>query len=224
MQNPTFGLIFQTEKEFRYFRNFQKELAVEEPLGSLESSLWGYTILRSCHGEPFVLDAVIAISALSVSKGSLIGFGEDSNITEHAQFAFKKYERALQVMRKSLAQQISNPRMTLIACLLVCSFETLAGHHFNALIHAKSGIQILRDWMQKHPPFISDGIASPDAFNIEDVLIQVFVRLDAQILTSFDSRPIEVHDTLKTQGDAAIERMPSSFYSLDEAHQYLSLM
>lgn len=39
-QTPTWGLTFQNEREFEYFRSFQRELVAGEA-GVLEDSLWG---------------------------------------------------------------------------------------------------------------------------------------------------------------------------------------
>lgn len=175
-------------------------------------------MLQSCHEEPFVLDSIVAISALSTSRNS-------AGISAyHAEFAYKKYDHAIQTMRKSLSVPAANSRMALIACLLVCSFESLCGHYLNTLQHAKSGNAILKDWVKRHAESAVAGIVSPDSYVIEDALIQSFLHLDHQILSFFDSRPNKVHDVGKHDGEISVEKMPKSFYALDEARQFLTLV
>jgi hypothetical protein len=220
VQAPLFGLVFETEREFKYFRDFQKEMTEGEisECGFMVKSLWGYLILQSCHNEPFVLDAVVAISALSISKRDM---KEEESVEEraHAEFAYAKYGSAIQKMRNSLAVPGSNTRMMLIACILVCCFESLDGQYFNSLVHAQSGTKILRNWTKQHAGFDSEGIASPDSLVIEDVIVQAFFRLHQQVVTFFDSRQSTIDDVLKNEGATTIQRMPPAFYSLDEAQQ-----
>jgi hypothetical protein len=177
-------------------------------------------MLHSCHSQLFVRHAVVAISALSISKNSM----EEGHT--HAKFAYAKYGSAVRGMRKHLVKAGLDLRMTLIACLLVCCFEILDGHYFIALVHAQNGINLLSEWIKQHPhpdPNFQ-GIASPDALVIEDALVQAFLRLDLLVLNFFDSRQNAVHDIMKNEGVTTIKKMPSAFHSLDEARQYLTLI
>ena len=183
-------------------------------------------MLQACHEEPFARNAIVAISALSASKSLAIKSSLEI-VTQHKEFALQQYEKAIRTMRVSLSQSVeTNPRKALIACLLVCCFESLSGHYVNTLGHAKSGYQLLRDWLARYPPSVRrfDGIASPAPDVIEDDLVQAFTRLDHQVVSFFDSRPTEVHVELKDFGTSTIGQMPEVFSSLNEAQQYLVLI
>jgi hypothetical protein len=219
------GAFFETEREYHYFRKFQEEIA-SGLFGAPDTSLWNHVMLQACHDEPFVRSAIVAISALGTSKNLDNGSSLEI-VAQHKEFALLQYEKAIQTMRFALSQTSeTNPRKTLIACLLVCCFESLSGHYFNTLGHAKSGYQLLRDWLKKYPEIQRqyDGIASPAPDIIEDDLVQAFVRLNHQVLSFFDSRPAEVHAELKEFGNRTIENMPDVFSTVEEAQQYLVLI
>ncbi|KAE8452535.1 hypothetical protein EG329_000438 [Mollisiaceae sp. DMI_Dod_QoI] len=140
-----------------------------------------------------------------------------------------------------------NLRMMLIACLLVTCFEGLQGNHFLALQHAASGHSVLQDWLSQHQPLESayssplqnssmsatidanstvqmQGLGSPLPQIIEDEIIQAFSRLDLQIMTYVDPRPLSVHSKLKHEGSHAIACMPYPFDSLEQARLYWELI
>jgi hypothetical protein len=225
IRSPSERILFQTETEHLYFRRFQDDIA-SGLSGTLETSLWNRLMLQACHDEPFVRSAVVAISALSTSKSLPIGSSTEI-VSQHTEFALQQYNQAIRIMRTSLTQTANNsPRRALIACLLVCCFESLSGHHFNTLGHAKSGHQLMRDWVGRFPEPQRqwDGMASPAPELVEDELIQAFTRLDNQVVTFFDSRSPEVHAELKDFGTSSIEKMPGVFSTIDEAQQYFTLI
>jgi hypothetical protein len=226
VRNPSQGTLFQTEREHHYFLKFQDEIA-SGLSGTLETSLWNHLMLQACHDEPFVRNAVVAISALNTSKSIEYSMPSNEVVAQHKEFALQQYELAIRTMRVSLSRSVeNNPRKALIACLLVCCFESLSGNYFNTLGHAKSGHQLMRDWLAKFPPSQRglDGIASPAPDIIEDDLVRAFTRLDHQVVTFFDSRTAHVHAELKDFGTTAVENMPTIFTNVDEASHYLVLI
>jgi hypothetical protein len=67
--------------------------------GAFQEGYWIHVVPQVCHDQPFVLDMLIALSALTVAKGT-----PDALIARrHAAFAIERYQRALLALRKSLA-------------------------------------------------------------------------------------------------------------------------
>ncbi|KAE9376275.1 hypothetical protein N431DRAFT_400381 [Stipitochalara longipes BDJ] len=222
------ALHFDNAEEQRYFHTFQTETAYEI-CGIFESVFWQRLVLQACHQERFVLDAVIAISAYSTSlKLSKTGWQDQvclATAAAQAQFALRKYQSSLQVMRTSLSVTPS-PRKALIACLLVCSFEGLFRNTVTALTHARSGQTLVENFLaeHKHPTPSQEGITSPSPGIIEDKLLQAASYFETQITGLFDKRSPEDHAGLKIEGQETIARMPKSFKDLDEACVYWDLV
>jgi hypothetical protein len=226
--SPSGVLQFESEVEQRHFHNFQSETA-NEICGIFESVFWQKLVTQACHREKFVLDAVIALSAYNTSlKLSKAGLQDElflANAAEQAQFALRKYQNCLQVMRMSLSNAPS-PQKALMACLLVCSFEGLLGNTVTALAHARSGQTLVENFLAEHPhsnPKL-EGITSPAPFIIEDRLLQAASYFETQIIGLFDGRSRGDHAMLKREGKETISRMPQAFKDLDEACIYWDLV
>ena len=224
LKSITPGSLFQTEREHLYFCTFRDEI-VSEFCGSLEISLWKNIMLQTCHDKPFVKDGIVAISALSIAK-KLEQLSSPGLVAQHTEFALRHYQQSLQNMRISLHKEIDSPRNSLIACLVVCSFESLSENYFNTLSHARCGHQMLMNWLEQYPesPERADGIVSPDPCIVEDVLLHSFRRLDRQLVAFVDLRGREVHLALQDKYTGTINRMPSTFSDIDEARWYLELI
>jgi hypothetical protein len=226
--SPSEALRFECEAEQRHFQIFQSETATEI-CGIFESVFWQRLVLQGCHQERFILDAAIAISAYSTSlklrKAGWQGEGCLTTAAAQAQFALKKYQNSLHVMRTSLGETPS-PRKALMACLLVCTFEGLFGNTVTALTHARSGQTLVEDFLAEHPHPNSDeeGITSPAPHIIEDNLLQAASYFETQIVGLIDGRSLEDHARLKLEGNETIARMPRTFKDLHEACVYWDLV
>lgn len=81
-------------------------------------------MIDGCRKQPYVLTAVVAIGALSVSR-KLNREAKDevskANALRHRQLALKHHEKSLQVMRETLGKR-PDARAALVACLMVCVF------------------------------------------------------------------------------------------------------
>ena len=100
------------------------------------------------------------------------------------------------------------------------------GNSFNALAHARSGLQLLRTWVEKNPHVKKDrvGTHSPNAGVVKNEIVQAFARLDIQMLTFIDLRTVEEHSVMLDEGKETIEKMPTRFSFLDEARVYFELI
>jgi len=224
---PSSELRFADDLEERHFRNFQMETAAELS-GIFDTTFWNRLLLQACHEEPFVKKIVMALSAVSTSKK--LSLRTNSSAVERAinaqqtGFALMQYQKALKEIRTSLASR-ADSRKAVIACLLVCCFESLLGNLASAHAHALSGQKLLEQWLVQHPYTRSCdvGIASPAQHLIEDDILKAGVFFDAQLLSFQDPRPAYIHAKLRLEGEEAIAQMPKRLKNIGEAHRYLFL-
>jgi len=220
---PSSPLRFADELEERYFRNFQRKTAAELA-GIFDTTFWDRLLLQACHEEPFVKKIVMALSAVSTSNklslrhnASAIDRAINAQQTE---FALKQYQQALKEIRASLANT-GDTRKAVIACLLVCCFESLLGNVGSAHAHALSGQRLLEQWLAQHPYIHphSVGIASLAQHLIEDDILKAGVFFDAQLLSFQDPRPAHIHAKLRLEGEETIAQMPKRLKDVREAHR-----
>ena len=223
------GELFRNALEHRYFQIFRNQTVSAMP-GLFTSSLWERVILQACHQEEFIRDAAVAIGALSTCGRKLV---EDNRAAPQAmvatgdyRFALRQYGRAVKSMRERLSNEEENLRIVLIGCLMVVCFEGLQGNSFQALEHAVAGHKLLQGWLARRSYSQSrkEGIASPEELTVEDDLVQAFSRLDLQVMTYVDPRPLDVHKSLKNEGDETMRQMPWMFENVDEARLYWELV
>jgi hypothetical protein len=191
---PRVGPCFESDKDLRYFESFRDHTAATLG-GAFDSYIWGGIIPQACEQERFVLDATIAIGALThtmyeVQRYRRMGIapkkGEGclGKSPDH-EYAIQLYGRALRGMRKAALYENKNIRVTLIACLLVVYFEGFHGSPVAAMTHAAHGVKLLHCWLEKYDGSELSLPKSPAPDIIEDELIYAFNRLDLQVLNIF---------------------------------------
>jgi hypothetical protein len=226
--------LFGNQEEWKYFQLFRSE-AVGELVGFFEQPLWDRLILQACHTEVFVREAVVAISASRIARSAKAGqMGVSMNpvVARHREAALLHYGKAIRKINDDLSMtrrgesEGASLRRVLIACLLVCCLEGMWGNSFNALAHAKSGLHLLRMWVEKNPHVKKErvGTHSPSPDVVEDEIVQAFARLDIQMLTFIDVRTAEEHAVMVDEGKETIEKMPARFSFLEEARVYFELI
>ncbi|KAH6653255.1 hypothetical protein BKA67DRAFT_536942 [Truncatella angustata] len=146
-----------TDSETPYFDYFRVVVATD--LGTQTygvSEFWHRTVLRDALQNRFVLDAVIAIGALSRAvKSRTTGYDTDCNTSldngdyhMHYSRALVHYARALAKYRSLLAKESTAtvaPRKILIATLLVTVFEAMQGNAYGVDAFTAKGILVLKD-------------------------------------------------------------------------------
>jgi hypothetical protein len=224
ISQPLHSLHFRNEEEQRYFQIFQNDTGPELS-GGFNSSLWNQIILQACHEEPFVRDAIIAIAALNKSIGPTPVATDDGSFQDlacrHYEFALQQYGKALRVMRATITSD-EHLRKALIACLLIFCFEGFQGNQDAAIKHVQSGYKLLQD--RKGMIAASQEPVTPMSAVIEEDIIRTFERLDLQVMTVLDSRPLELHMLAKNEGNEWVEQMPAVFRDLEEAHMYWEIV
>ena len=107
---------------------------------------------------------VSALSAMSTSRKLSLKVDLDpahrSIIAQQTMFALKQYQKALKEMRVSL-QMEGDSRKALMACLLVCCFESLSGSTASAHAHAVSDRSCLSNGLPNIPMQNSMKLESP---------------------------------------------------------------
>ncbi|TVY20324.1 hypothetical protein LARI1_G002100 [Lachnellula arida] len=168
---------------------------------------------------------------------------------QHRQFALATYDKAIIGMRR-MTPDLDQPaflRKTLIACLLVNCIESYLQDPNTACLHAQAGYDLLHRWVEKYPHKVT-GLGSPNSSIIEDDIYSEFARQDLstalRLMTIADSKPaprpgpqmqrhgtmwgiekqLERHQFRRREGTPAVQNMPASFSSIDEARNYLELI
>jgi hypothetical protein len=189
---------------------------------------------QACEREPFVRDALVAVGALTktlhdVQRIRQMGIAPAEGelclgmSADHEQ-ALKRYARAIKGMQKASLNGGKGIRTALIACLLVVCFEGLYASHVQALTHAQSGIKLLQHWIKENSSTNTSSLRSPAPDIVEDELIFAFNRLDLQVLTYFDTRPVALHQSFKNDASTALKSMPTVFLSLRQARSFFDLI
>ncbi|KAB8303400.1 hypothetical protein EYC80_004828 [Monilinia laxa] len=159
---------FESARHFHYFQFFRSDVTTQVFRGFFPE-LWNRAVLQACHQEPCFLQAVCAIGALSrvmVARKQ----GRIMTINEDYRFAVQEYGKALDGMKKLIPI-----RMTLIATLLIFSFENFHGNHMSAVAHIQSAANLLQEWMKdREKRQIMGRYMSPAPDVIEDAVLATF--------------------------------------------------
>jgi hypothetical protein len=112
--------------------------------GPLETTLWERIIPQAVETEPIIKHAVVAVAAFNKSRmDAAKGVGKSN---PHHQFALLQYGKALKKIRDTLTGGVSDPRRSLMACLLVFCLESLQGYQSSASNQAAVGVALLQRW------------------------------------------------------------------------------
>jgi len=221
-------IIFPTETENLYFDAFRKDI-IPEISGIWDNSFWDSIVLTACD-EPFILDAVLAIAAISLSiketrtttRTLEDGTSDPRVSSKHYQFALERFGRAVRTMRSTLTNGEQHLRKALIGCLLVFCFEGFQGYPKQALIHVISGYHLLQSWMiKKSFSLVLPNSTPPVTSLIEKELMDAFNRLYTNAVTvTGDLCSAEAYVLENASGEKVIQNMPQTFADFSEAHRY----
>jgi hypothetical protein len=140
---PYTGPDFSGQDEARYFRFYCDNVAAQLS-GPLETTLWERIIPQAVETEPIIKHAVVAVAAFNKSRmDAAKGVGKSN---PHHQFALLQYGKALKKIRDTLTGGVSDPRISLMACLLVFCLESLQGYQSSASNQAAVGVALLQRW------------------------------------------------------------------------------
>ncbi|KAE9368242.1 hypothetical protein N431DRAFT_414528 [Stipitochalara longipes BDJ] len=209
--------LFKDQEEYQYWLYFRDEIA-HELSGHAPSKCWNYVILQACNNSPTLRHLTVAIAALGKFKY------HPGTSRRHQQFAVTKYGQALRSIRELItsSDDAETIRTTLIATLLIFSFESMLGNTEQAIEYAKSSLKMMKKRLDTSNRKYSQIRRLSSIPGLEDEVLEVFVRLDNTIMSSILGDPYRPRYSYL---DIAIIDehfyMPPSFQDLIEAKGYL---
>lgn len=196
--------------------------------GDFGKSLWSRLILQACEEDAALRHGVIALGALDKTCDAMgvTSFTSDYRPDRlagdaHHTFALQQYGKSVKQMRESVASGQLDMRTTLIGCLIAVCFESFHGNTQAAISQARSGVQLLNDWL---PNFSARGAllrsmpSSPKIpVEIDDELILAFNRLDVESVSFMFAPPVPLTPSALHDSISALMTMPDRFNTLDSA-------
>ncbi|RMZ46685.1 Zn(II)2Cys6 transcription factor [Aspergillus flavus] len=167
-------------------------------------------VLRAAHSDEGLARAIISFGALQ----QIYECGDDpSLLSPQGQFAMRQYGRALEKVRVWLGNGAND--LSLVCCLLFACFECIRGCRRAAVVHIKSGLDIL---LQCGEELAWDVVS-------RDMMISMFIRLDNQLVGLLGT---SLSRTLKRDGErgsSILERValgPNGEYVVHSLHGVLN--
>lgn len=125
-------------------------------------------ILPGVYAEPFILDAVLAITALYRFQAESYN-GAWVGRSGAVEYSLTKYNSAIRILRQHIAADERNLQIAVLGCLLFLSIEIFQGRDDSAVAHIRNGEALLKEIPSS--TYIGSG---SDGF---DELVTTFARL-----------------------------------------------
>jgi hypothetical protein len=213
-------------EDSQYFRFFRDETAFELCGGFFEEPLWTRMVLQSCHEAPCIHRIALSIAGLSRAMKTNHFKNPAVPKDSHEAYALQQYLKSLRHFRLFIKSNgTPDPRILLMAGLLIYCFECLQGNMDNAVQHIQSMMAVfknarsLKEINYRHLPD-SDCNGS-----FEDELLTQFARLDGQLIGRMygqDPSRITVIGISHNLFDAFV--IPDRFSDIRTARRYLEHM
>jgi hypothetical protein len=219
---------FANAEEHQYFDLFCARTGYDI-FPTFDSGCTRQRLLESCHFNPAIRHAIVALGALDKTaelvqcfdKMSLTPVERDAAANEHHQNALRQYVKAVKHMAADASEKKQDLRTMLLTCLLILAFESWTGNMDLAVNQVHAGIRLIQEWKEKYrndkDKFTQ---LSPAPYIVEDDLIQVFCRLAVQHSFFADGHPPELHAILGMEGPRFTRSMPDTFSDVFEAGKY----
>lgn len=220
--SPTSGSRIQNERDHRYFKSFEHDLAPELPSG-FKSNLWSQLVLQAAESEP-IFRLTVATAALREAVYNPWP-SELENIASHRQYALTQYSAALKSVRKSLSEGKDFLRTALISSLLIFCFENMLGDTERAVRNVQSALHIIHEQFEKQRK-ASSGFQPPNfSLPVEEEIVSAFMRLDrpaVALLGRIDNAAAPVANRrFGATFQNIIVVIPEKFTTITEARSYL---
>ncbi|KAF4636203.1 hypothetical protein G7Y89_g1895 [Cudoniella acicularis] len=181
--------------------------------GHFSSDFWQRRILQVSLAEPCIRHAVIAIGALHqhFNASQLVPTSQHHS---SLQFALRQHTKAISHLQQILVTQADRPELALMACILFVCFDSLFGNYQSALIHLRSGLNILQDIQ-------TSGSSLPN--DQREEFASLLMRLGCQACLFLNPRSDNYRSALWQELRTTIPDRPlARFDSIEDAHQALS--
>ncbi|KAL8760984.1 MAG: hypothetical protein Q9184_002854 [Pyrenodesmia sp. 2 TL-2023] len=216
-----------TVDELRGFNYFRVQTS-EDVAYSLDSSL-EELVLQTSHHHDAIKHAAIALGALGetmrINSSCARYPGKSVFYTRH-DFACAQYYKAIKLLQDDIGRRDKDSiNFALVSCFLFIVFEFLHGNDQSAVIHLRSGLNILRQ--QALPtPYANSSVpvgSSQQLHPIQAEISRIFHILDTQATAWLDVRTSnKPRSKVFIDGPMSNELVPESFISFDEASQDLN--
>ncbi|KAG0649863.1 hypothetical protein D0Z07_4016 [Hyphodiscus hymeniophilus] len=212
---------FANEQEHRYFKSFWENVAPRFRGAFTVSSVWTSIVLQASYYDSSIRQVIAATGALVRKLDAVEGPPAcicDSN-DDYSQ-ALQYYQQALKGMRS-----IKDVRTALIACLLICNFETHTRRIDLAVKTAQSGFKLLNGLLASVQPSKVVAALRPLP-EVEKDLVRVFASLDVMLLpvtggTRLNSRLVQYEPFGPLMGATASAIIPQKFTNIEDAKMCL---
>lgn len=124
---------------FDYFRIS----CTEEFSRSFNATLWKQLILQAAYIEPFMLHAVLSIGAIRRSQLDPLSSASTSAVLQYSKERYKEATMKLANLLKAKRVHM-DWKLALLGSLVFLAVEVLRGHEHAALLHFRSGSDILK--------------------------------------------------------------------------------
>ncbi|CAL3973218.1 unnamed protein product [Diplocarpon coronariae] len=228
VSGPLASSPFANIEEHRYFDLFCARTGYDI-FPTFDSGCTRQRLLESCHFNPAIRHAIVALGALDKTaemvqcyeKLSLTPVERDTAANQHHQNALRQYVKAVRYMAADALEKKVDLRTMLLTCLLVLAFESWTGNMDLAVNQVHAGIRLIQEWKEN---FKNDEERftrlSPAPYVVEDDLIQIFCRLAVQHSFFADGHSGELHALLGMEGPRFTRSMPDTFEDIFEAGKY----
>jgi hypothetical protein len=219
---------FSNAQEHQYFDLFCARTGYDI-FPTFDSGQIRQRLLESCHYNPAIRHAIVALGALdktaelaqSFDKMSLTPVQRDAAANEHHQNALRQYVKAVKHMAADASEKKLDLRTMLLTCLLILAFESWTGNMDLAVKQVHAGIRLIQEWKEEYRNDEDKFTRlSPAPYVVEDDLIQVFCRLAVQHSFFADGHAPELHAVLGMEGPRFTRSMPATFSDVFEAGKW----
>lgn len=164
-------------EDTQYFRFFRDETAYELSGGFFDEPIWNQMVLQSCHEAPCIHKIALSIAGLSrAMKANSFKESKDP----HVEYALQQYTKSLRHFRLFVASNgTPDPRMLLMAGLLIYVFECLQGNVDNAIQQIKAMMSVFKN-MRSLKQLDYSHLHCKGSF--ENELVSEIARLDGQLM------------------------------------------
>ena len=173
--------------------------------GFIETDIWARLVPQLSESEPAIKSAMSALSSFhelcnkhSFDKVFTRRTGDDG-------LALQQYNRAINQLRSRMAEGPTSKTVALVSCLLFTCLEFVRGDRSTALLHLKSGMNILR--LQSR-----SGESAQTKDDSEQSLASLFSRISLLCTIYGQPRESRYIDLLTVEQESVLQ-----FTSLDQA-------
>lgn len=212
---------FKNADEYRYFDLFCSRTGFEI-FPAFDSGATRLLLLQSCHSEPSIRHAVMAIGALhkasesarDLQKFSVDGTDRLRSPNDHHHTALLQYTKAVQLLSGSASKSQIDLRTALLSILLILCFEAWNGNLELAVQQVQTGVKLIL------AARANSSLSASDA--VEGDLVRMFCHLAVQVCFFAKDRAAECRAIIRREDGESSREMPDTFSSVKEAASYYS--